>query len=130
MNDYNLKYHYLSDFDRDMVSLCKKRRVFTKSPDCLQIDGDKQVLVFKRGGLTFLFNFSPVNSYEGYFIKVKQKGIYKVALSTDDYCYGGYGRVAHAVEYEAKRQENGEYVLPIYLPSRTAICLVKKSKSK
>ncbi len=130
LDDKNLKYHYLGDFDKDMLALCKKRKVFAKAPECLKIDGDKQVIVFKRGGITFLYNFSPVNSYEGYYIKVKEKGAYKVALSSDDWCYGGYGRVAHAVEYEAVKNENGEWVLPIYLPTRTAICLVKKPKAK
>ena len=129
-DDKSLKYHYLSDFDKDMLSLCKKRRVFNSKPQALFIDADKQVLIFKRGGVTFLFNFSPVNSYEGYLARTAQKGTYKVALSSDDYCYGGYGRVAHAVEYEAKKAEDGKYELPIYIPSRTVICLVKKPKEK
>ncbi len=130
VDDKNLKYHYLADFDKDMIALCKKRKVFAKAPESFYVDGDKQVILFKRGGITFLFNFSPTNSYEGYVIKVKDKGVYKVALSSDDWCYGGYGRVAHAVEYEAIKNEKGEYVLPIYLPTRTAICLVKKTKNK
>ena len=129
-DDKSLKYHYLSDFDKDMLSLCKKRRVFNSKPQALFIDADKQVLIFKRGGVTFLFNFSPVNSYEGYLARTAQKGTYKVALSSDDYCYGGYGRVAHAVEYEAKKAEDGKYELPIYIPTRTVICLVKKPKEK
>ncbi|MBQ3572712.1 MAG: alpha amylase C-terminal domain-containing protein, partial [Clostridia bacterium] len=129
-DDKSLKYHYLSDFDKDMLSLCKKRRVFNSKPQALFIDADKQVLIFKRGGVTFLFNFSPVNSYEGYLARITQKGTYKVALSSDDYCYGGYGRVAHAVEYEAKKTEDGKYELPIYIPTRTVICLVKKPKEK
>ena len=128
VEDKNLKYHYLADFDKDILALCKKRRIFTKPAKALYIDGDKQVLVYKRGGLTFLFNFSPVNSYEGYTVKVAQKGTYKVALSSDDWCYGGYGRVAHAVEYQSQKQTNGDNELKIYLPTRTAICLIKTNK--
>jgi 1,4-alpha-glucan branching enzyme len=55
-DDKNLKYHYLADFDRDILSLCKKRKVFANAPLSLFIDGEKQVLNYKRGGITFLFN--------------------------------------------------------------------------
>ncbi len=125
-DDKDLKYHYLSDFDRDMIALCKKRKVFNKEPKSLYIDGEKQVLIYKRGGITFLFNFSPVNSYEGYQARVEKPGEYKTVLSTDDHRYGGFARVAHAQTYKAVKNEKGEYTFPIYLPSRTAICLVKK----
>jgi 1,4-alpha-glucan branching enzyme len=125
VDDKNLKYHYLADFDKDMVNLCRYRKVFSCEPQATVIDADKQVIAFKRGGMLLAFNFSPVNSYEGYRVKVKEKGVYKVDLSSDDYCYGGYGRVAHAVEYHAEKDENGDYSFLIYLPHRTAICLYK-----
>ena len=125
-DDKDLKYHYLADFDKDMIALCKKRKVFTSSLMTLFIDGEKQVLNYKRGGITFLFNFSPNNSYEGYHVKVSQKGNYKVVLSTDDLCYGGFGRVAHAKTYTAQKNEDGSYSFQIYLPSRSAICLIKE----
>ena len=125
-DDKDLKYHYLADFDRDMIALCKKRKVFANAPVSLFIDGEKQVLNYKRGGITFLFNFNPVNSYEGYHVKVSQKGTYKVILSSDDHCYGGFSRVAHAENYTAQKNEDGTYSFQIYLPSRCAICLIKQ----
>ena len=128
VDDKNLKYHYLADFDKDMLALCKKRKIFINPAKTLCLDADKQVLAFKRGGLIMLFNFSPTNSYDGYCLKVPTKGVYKVALSSDDYCYGGFGRVAHAVEYTAQKNENGEYFISIYAPTRTAISIVKIKK--
>ncbi|MBR4420440.1 MAG: alpha amylase C-terminal domain-containing protein [Clostridia bacterium] len=127
-DDKNLKYHYLADFDKDMLAICKKRKIFINPAKTLCLDADKQVLAFKRGGLIMLFNFSPTNSYDGYCLKVPTKGVYKVALSSDDYCYGGFGRVAHAVEYTAQKNENGEYFISIYAPTRTAISIVKIKK--
>ena len=127
-DDKNLKYHYLADFDKDMLALCKKRKIFINPAKALCLDADKQVLAFKRGGLIMLFNFSPTNSYDGYCLKVPTKGVYKVAFSSDDYCYGGFGRVAHAVEYTAQKNENGEYFISIYAPTRTAISIVKIKK--
>ena len=91
-DDKDLKYHHLADFDRDMIALCKKRKVFANAPTSLFIDGEKQVLNYKRGGITFLFNFNPVNSYEGYHVKVSQKGTYKVILSSDAAEFGGEGK--------------------------------------
>ncbi len=130
VDDYNLKYHYLNDFDKKMLSFAKKRKVFSSAPVCPTIDANKQVMIFKRGGITFMFNFSPTNSYDGYFAKVKQKGVYKVVFSTDDYQFGGHGRVHHAVEYTATKQADGSYGFYIYLPSRTAICLIKQQTKK
>lgn len=130
VDDPNLRYHFLNDFDKKMVAYCKKYRVFTRPASHQTVDPDKQIITFKRGGLIFAFNFSPNNSYEGCFVKVKEKGTYKVVFSTDDYQFGGFGRVHHAVEYHAEKQEDKSYGFKIYLPSRTAICLIKQPKAK
>ena len=107
-----------------MIDLAKSRPLFEKPPVSLFIDEQKQVLVFERAGLTFVFNFHPVNSYEGYILPVLQSGKYQVVLSTDESQFGGTDRVSKQYVYVAKKK-NGVSQFPIYVPSRCAFCLKK-----
>lgn len=128
VDDELLRYKHLNKFDISMVSVAKKRRVLSGKIQCLFIDADKQVLVYKRGGLIFAFNFSPFNSYDGYHIPTSKKADYKVVLSTDDSEFGGFERVDKDTVYTASYESKGQYGFKIYLPSRTAICLGKVKK--
>jgi hypothetical protein len=47
-------------------------------------------------------------------------------MSSDDYCYGGHGRVAH-MDYITEELD-GKPGIRIYLPNRTAIVLKKVRK--
>ena len=80
-------------------------------------------MVYERGGVVFVFNFSPNNAYVDYKIKVP-KGNYRVTLSSDEKKFGGYDRISTEYVYEAKKCKGG-YEFPIYLPARTAMCLTK-----
>ena len=61
----------------------------------------------------------------GYLVPMAEEGEYQVIQSTDDYCYGGHGRIAHQT-YTATVQPDGRTGFQIYLPSRTAMVLKKK----
>ena len=104
--------------------MAKKYRVAMGRDLQLQLSNHEKTLVYKKGGVIFAFNFHPTNSYDGYWITVPEKGDYQVILSTDDYCFGGEGRIYHQ-RYTARLQENGKFGLQIYLPSRTAAILKK-----
>jgi len=122
-DDQNLKYKFLQRFDRAMINFAKEKHLFKGESHALQIDEQKQVLVYERGGVVFAVNLSPYNSYTGYGIKVP-KGKYQVVLSTDEGEFGGYDRISKEYIYTAEK--NGDsYEFPIYLPARTALCLVK-----
>ena len=108
-----------------MISTSKKRKIFDKYPICRFIDADKQVLVYERGSLTCAVNFSPSNSYEGYYVIVPTSGRYKVVFSTDRSEFGGYGRISEDYEYVAEKYGDGEYKIRVYLPARTALCVAK-----
>ena len=43
-------------------------------------------------------------------------------LSTDDYCFGGQGRIAHE-SYKAKKTDGGKIGFNIYLPARSALVM-------
>ena len=124
-----LKYQFLQAFDRDMVSAAKKYRVIGGQDKQLLVHNGDNVLAYQKGTATFVFNFDPTRSYEGYFVPTAQEGTYKVVLSTDDYCYGGQGRIYHQ-EYMATVQPDGRIGFQIYLPSRTALVLQKKQTRK
>ncbi len=124
VDDELLRYRDLCEFDREMLSLAKKRQIFSKKPRALFIDEEKQVLVYERGSVTFVFNFSPDRSYNDYYVKLSTGGKYRVVLSTDESRFGGFDRISKDYEYTAKKN-GGIYEFPIYLPPRCAMCLVK-----
>ena len=117
-----LRYSFLRDFDRDMLSITKKYKVLGSRDQQLQLDNNGKNVVYKKGGLVFAFNFHPSNSYEGFWVTVPQKGDYTVVMSSDDHCYGGFARVAHQT-YTARKMENGKWGIQLYLPARTAVVL-------
>ncbi len=122
----NLKYMYLNDFDKAMISLAKKNHLFTKEPHYLSINDGDNVMLYERNQVVFAFNFDPDRSYTSYFVPTHVEGEYKILLSSDDYQYGGYGRVATAQTYTASKQDNGQIGFYIYLPTRSAIVLKRK----
>jgi 1,4-alpha-glucan branching enzyme len=121
----NLKYQYLQAFDKDMIAAAKKHRVIAAQDKQLLVHNGDNVLVYQKGGATFAFNFDPSRSYDGYFVPMAEAGEYQVVMSTDDYCYGGHGRIAHQ-SYSATTHADGRIGFQIYLPSRTAVMLRKK----
>ncbi len=122
-DDSNLKYQYLQKFDTAMLGFVKDNELFRKQPRSLFIDQNAQVLVYERNGAVFALNFSPVNSYDGYWLGVPASGNYRVWISTDDGAFGGWDRISHEQIYRAKKQPDGTYKIQIYLPARTGICM-------
>ena len=117
----NLRYGYLREFDKRAVKLCKQKRLMGQKDTQLYLHNEEKVLVYQKGNALFTFNFHCSNSYEGYVIPVPKAGKYKVVMSTDDFCFGGFGRIHHKT-YETVLQD-GQPVLKLYLPSRTAAIL-------
>ena len=77
----------------------------------------------KKGGLIFAFNFHPWRSYDGCFLPTGEEGTYQVVMSTDDFCFGGHGRMWHQTYETTERNEKPG--VRLYLPSRTAAILKK-----
>jgi len=127
-DDPNLKYGYLREFDKAMISLAKDKKIFRKAPKCLYIDDGCKILTYERAGVVFALNFNPSNSYEGYWLTVPSKGQYKVIMSTDREDFGGHGRISEEYVYTSSKHPDGKYKLQIYLPARTGLCLVKLKK--
>ena len=122
-DDKRLKYHYLQDFELDAIKLCKQTRLLGSKDTQLLLDNTKKVLVYQKKDLIFAFNFQPEKAYEGSFIPVDAPGEYDVVMSTDDFCYGGFGRVYH--QRYSTIEKAGRTGILLYLPPRTALILKK-----
>ncbi|MCX6301128.1 MAG: alpha amylase C-terminal domain-containing protein [Bacteroidia bacterium] len=126
----DLKYQFLAQFDRQMVKLHHDFRVLD-IPSVFRIyenDHDK-VIAFSRGDLLFVFNFHPQASFTDYGIPVKGK--YKIIVDTDDPEFGGFDSVDRSAIYTSiKKAErhgvNVPFYLYLYLPSRTALVFKKE----
>ncbi|MGE5256320.1 MAG: alpha amylase C-terminal domain-containing protein [Hyphomicrobiales bacterium] len=126
VDDPNLKYGYLANFDRDMIDLAKKYRIFKAGElRLLHEHSENKVIAFERAGLVFVFNFHPTISHFGYRIDARP-GKYRLVLNSDSPDYGGYSRLTpdqeHFTLFEAA-EGGGRNFLSLYLPARTAIVL-------
>ncbi|MCI7314821.1 MAG: alpha amylase C-terminal domain-containing protein [Bacteroidales bacterium] len=132
VDNKELCYHYLGDFDRDMLSVVKSLPDIRKFPvqEIWHNDGD-QVLAYARGPLVFVFNFSPTRSYEGYGFMVPE-GCYEVVLNTDAKEYGGNGfaddSMSHFTNFDPLLKRDGKGWLKLYLPARSAVVLRRKEE--
>jgi 1,4-alpha-glucan branching enzyme len=121
LRDKQLRYHWLADFDRDMIELVvRSKKCFDAAPQLLYEDKGAHILAFRRGGLVFVFNFHPVRSYTDYGIPV-EAGKYRIMLDSDNVAYGGFGRVD---DRQIHYTDNRHY-LNLYLPARSALALEK-----
>jgi 1,4-alpha-glucan branching enzyme len=123
-DDPDLRYRFLLAFEKDMVDKAKSLKVIGGNDRQLLVHNDDNVLAYQKGEAFFVYNFDPERSYEGYFVPMAEEGVYRVVQSTDDFSYGGHGRVFHQ-DYSAERQPDGRIGFRIYLPSRTAVVLEK-----
>ena len=129
MDNKELDYHYLGDFDKAMLKVIKSIRNFQNKPvqEIWHNDGD-QVLAFSRGDLIFVFNFSPSRSFTDYGFLVPT-GSYEVVLNTDAKEFGGNGladdSVVHLTNYDPLYIKDRKEWLKLYLPARSAVVLKK-----
>ncbi len=132
VDNKELCYHYLGDFDKAMLKVIKTQKNFQKTPvvEVWHNDGD-QILAFSRGDLLFVFNFSPDRSYTDYGFIVPQ-GSYDVVLNTDNKLYGGNNfaddTVRHFTNYDPIYEKDGKGWLKLYIPARSAVVLHKNAE--
>ena len=129
VDNKDLCYHWLGDFDREMLKVIKSVRNFQDKPvvEIWHNDGD-QVLAFMRGDLIFVFNFSPTRSFADYGFLVPT-GSYDVVLNTDAKAFGGNGladdSITHFTNFDPLYVADHKEWLKLYIPARTAVVLKK-----
>ena len=93
-------------------------------PNAKQINMDSvnKVIVYEKGGLIFIFNFSTGNSIFGYKFWAPTKGNYRIVLNSDRKEFGGFERVDDGIDYPTDKDQ----MLSIYLTNRTALVMKKQ----
>ncbi len=130
VDNKNLTYHYMGDFDKNMLKVLKSVKNFQTTPvqEIWHNDGD-QVLAYGRKDLIFVFNFNPKQSFTDYGFLVTP-GAYEVILNTDDVAFGGNGladdSVVHFTIADPLYSKEKKEWLKLYIPARTAVVLRKK----
>lgn len=130
VDNKDLTYHYMADFDTDMLKVIKSVKDFQATPiqEIWHNDGD-QVLVYQRKDLIFVFNFNPKQSFTDYGFLVTP-GAYEVILNTDNVQFGGNGfsddTVTHFTISDPLYKKEKKEWLKLYIPARTAMVLRKK----
>ena len=127
VDNKELCYHYLGDFDSAMVHLLTKTRNIQKT-DVIEVwhnDSD-QVLAYRRKDLVFVFNFNPTQSFTDYGFLVPN-GAYDVVLNTDAKEFGGFGFSDDSIRHftcadPLYKKERKEW-LKLYIPARSAVVL-------
>ncbi len=129
VDNKELCYHYLGDFDTALMRLLGSTKDFQSTPvqEIWHSDGD-QVLAFSRGDLIFVYNFSPATSYTDYGLLVPA-GAYHIVLDTDAPAFGGNGlnddSITHFTQHDALYADVQKEWLKVYLPARAAFVLQK-----
>ncbi|MGV8982086.1 alpha-amylase family glycosyl hydrolase [Clostridium sp.] len=129
MENKELKYEYLSNFDRAMLTLVKTYNVLGASDlQNLWTDEQLKLLAFRKGGLVFLFNFNPGESFSEYELPTGEMGEYKIVFNSDEKTFGGQGRIAKDYTYHTEKlmHKEGKTGIIIYSPSRTVLVLKKE----
>lgn len=129
VDNKDLDYRYLGDFDKEMIATIKSERNFqnTKLQEIWHNDDD-QILAYMRGDLLFVFNFNPNRSFTDYGFLVPT-GSYDVVLNTDNTKFGGFGftddTITHLTNYDQLYVDQHKEWLKLYIPARSAVVLRK-----
>lgn len=125
VDNENLRYRELNDFDKAMISVLKDNDILSKQAVNKWLHQEDKIVVYEMGDTVFAFNFNPTRSFDGYFIPVSKEGKYKVILCSDDGVFGGHSRADSNAEYSAFTTPANWVGFNCYLPSRTAIVFKK-----
>ena len=122
-----LRYSWLRQFDGAMIGAVKKYGVLGEDyPFRLQMDEPNQTMVFSRGSLVFVFNWSPAHSMPDYPIEVPAPGKYRLLLSTDEERFGGQQRESLETEHFSYPSSDGKrHFMQIYNICRVASIFIK-----
>lgn len=123
-----LRFHWLADFDKEMINWIRKTRLLEIPEVNWRFDNKAdEILAFQRGEYLMVFNFNPTQSFTGYGIPLEASK-WKVLLDTDELRFGGQGRIEHGMTYYTRPSAGltSQHFLNLYLPARTAMILKKE----
>jgi 1,4-alpha-glucan branching enzyme len=122
----NLKYKFLSIFDKAIISLVNtSENFFIEKAKIVFIHEADQILIYERAGLLFVFNFNPHQSFTDYSFNYKE-GEFKICLNADSEIYGGHHRLDESISHYGFNPQNEDHSsirVSLYIPSQTAFVL-------
>ncbi|KNY27640.1 alpha-amylase family glycosyl hydrolase [Pseudobacteroides cellulosolvens] len=83
----NLKYEYLYNFDAAMLSFLTSNDLYKEPARLLLVHESNKVLAFIKGNYTFIFNFHPSNSYVH---MLGDTSAFKLVFHSARQCFGGF----------------------------------------
>jgi 1,4-alpha-glucan branching enzyme len=124
----DLKYQYLSAFDKEMIRVMKENKVMTSLfAHELNMDEYNKTIVFERNNLIFVFNFHTGHSIPDYTFSVPRHGEYRIILNSDSLAFGGHGRIDESISYFTFSDHTGNNAfLKIYNTNRTTLVLKRE----
>lgn len=123
VDNEDLKYKYLNDFDQAMIKLLRKYQVMEADPaQQLNMDAGNKVVIFERHNVIFVFNFSTSQSIPDYKFISNQPGTYKILLDSDSPKFGGHGRVDAKSKFHTIKTKNRPE-LSVYTVCRSVMVL-------
>lgn len=132
VDNKELCYHYLGDFDAAMVHLLTETKNLQKAEiKQIWLNEEDQVLAYQRKDLIFVFNFHPTKSFADYGMLVSP-GAYDVVLNSDNTAFGGNGLsddgIRHFTMFDQLYKRARKEWLKLYLPARSVQVLRKVKK--
>ena len=133
VDDKNLRYHQLGEFDREMLRLSQRFDIPAQGYAWQQtMDVDNKIMAYSHGELLFVFNWHPTRSISDFVIPVPGEGRYATIFSTDEERFGGFGRLTDELPHDSftKKDEEGNlrHYIHIYSVCRTAMVLKRYDK--
>ena len=128
VDDENLKFGWLNEFDKEMLKFIKENDIMNAEPAWLMnADEEHKTIVFERNNLMFVFNWGS-ESIPDYEINVKNTGDYEIIFSSDDKVFGGFENIDKKVVFPSEDRD-GQVFMKIYNVSRTAVVYKLKTEN-
>ena len=128
VDDENLKFAWLNEFDKEMLKFIKENDIMNAEPAWLMnADEEHKTIVFERNNLMFVFNWGS-ESIPDYEINVKNTGDYEIVFSSDDKDFGGFENIDKKVVFPSEDRD-GQVFMKIYNVSRTAVVYKLKTEN-
>lgn len=125
----DLRYHWLGDFDREMMQWVRQSCLLETPEVVWHFDNkEDQILSYSRGEFLMVFNFNPTRSFTDYGIPLEPSK-YRILFHTDAGCFGGQDRVDKQMTYYTRPAGSlgSQHYLNLYLPARTGLVLKKQA---
>ncbi|MEG1805231.1 MAG: alpha-amylase family glycosyl hydrolase [Clostridia bacterium] len=114
----DLKYGYLNEFNKDLINICKDNKVLEYYDKQIYIDEGMKIIAYRKGDLLFAMSFHDNYSPTDLFLQLNEKVDAKLIFTTDEPKYGGFNRVKVGEKHD-NISRNGSDGILVYLPCRT-----------